>query len=155
MSASSSNAASHWRQISVWVLASVYWLISVFASVIQKSVGLGEGDGVPVIAAAFFLIVITCMITQRTQWRLWKRILYLPASFLAHVILTIPSSEALGIAKRSAGHGRTDAEQRAVFLLASIPILVYSMKQSYLFVRRWSPPNNGNIREHEREGQLT
>lgn len=144
MSASLSNAASHWRQISVWIVASVYWLISVFASAIQKSLGLGEGDGVRVIAAAFFLIVIICMITQRTQWRLWKRILYLPASFVAHVILTVPSAAALGVLMRSAGHGRTYAEQRAVFLLASIPILAYSMKQSYLFVRGESPPNNTN-----------
>jgi lysylphosphatidylglycerol synthetase-like protein (DUF2156 family) len=129
------NEDSNWRQIPIWTAVSVYWVISVFSSQIQKLLGLGEGDGVWVIAATFFLIVIICMITQRTGWRLWKRIVYLPASFLAHVILTIPSSAALGILMRTVGRERTVAEQRAVFLLASIPILVYSMRQSYLFIR--------------------
>jgi len=149
MCASPQGAANRWRQTSVWIVVSVYWLISVFSSAIQKSIGLGEGDGVWVIAAAFFLIILACMITQRTQWRLWKRIAYLPLSFVAHVLLTVPSSMALGILKRSTdAYARTDAEQRAVFLLASIPIVVFSMRQSRLFVGCQSSRNalDGNTR---------
>jgi hypothetical protein len=75
------------------------------------------------------------MTTQRSGWRVWKRVLFLPACFIAHVVLTIPAAAALGILMYSFNHVRSVAEQRAVFILASIPILVYSMWQSSLFVR--------------------
>ena len=128
------RSCPRWKQI-----VSVYWLITVLASEIQSILGFGEGDGVWVISGAFFLLIIVCMATQRTGWPPWKRIACLPASFVAHVVLTIPASAALGVLKHSVDHDRTDAEQRAVFLLASIPILAYSMWQSRLFVRAEGP----------------
>ncbi len=100
-----------------------------------------ESDGVILISVVFFLIIIVCMATQRSGWRVWKRILYLPACFIVHVVLTIPAAATLGIMMYSLNHTRSVAEQRAVFILASIPILVYSMRQSRLFVREEKHPD--------------
>jgi len=55
------------------------------------------------------------------------------------VLLTIPSGSALGVLMRMPNRVRTTGEQRAVFLLASIPILIYSMRRSSLFVRTEPP----------------
>ena len=138
-----SHAVSNWRRAPAWAAVSAYWLVSVLASEIQSLAGFGEGDGVRVISVAFFLVIAICMMTQRTGWPLWKRVAFLPATFAAHVILTVPSASALGVLMRSADHVRTVGEQWAVFLLASIPILVYSMRQSYLFVRTATASSSG------------
>ena len=130
----SNKPRNRWNYVSLWITFSFYWLVSVLSSDIESLFGYEGSDGVYTISATFFLIIIICMVTERGRWQIWKRMIYIPLCFLFHVLLTIPSSAALGILKFSPDHVRTHAEQRAVFLLASIPILVYSMRQSRLFV---------------------
>ena len=128
-------AAPVWNRFTAWVAITAYWLAAYLGTRIQSTIGAGEGDGVPVIAAIFFALVILCMATERGDWPLLKRAAFVPASLAGHAILTIPMAAALGILAYDPTHVRTVGEQRAVFILASLPILAYAMWRSRLFVR--------------------
>jgi hypothetical protein len=113
----------------------VYFLLAGYSSDIAALLGYPGTDGLQVITVGFFALIIICMLTERGRWPVWKRLVFVPASFVMHVVLTIPAGAMLGILKRSPDHVRTIGEQRAVFVLASLPILLYALHQSRLFVR--------------------
>ena len=130
----SESTGPRWKPFTVWLAVSGYWLATYLSSRIQALVGGGAGDGVPVIAAVFFSLVILCMLTERTGWNALKCTALVPASLVAHALLTVPAAAALGILMFDPEHARTAAEQRAVFILASLPILAAAMWRSRLFV---------------------
>lgn len=123
-----------WNRFSVWLAVSGYWLAIYLSSRIQSLVGAGDGDGVPVVAAVYFCIIIVCMATERGGWTVLKRAAFVPASLAAHAFLTLPAAAALGILMYDPDRVRSIAEQRAVFILASLPVLAYAMWRSRLFV---------------------
>ena len=123
-----------WNRFTTWLAVSGYWLVVYLSSRIQALVGAGSGDGVPVIAAAFFGLIILCMLTERGGWSHLKRAAFVPASLAAHALLTVPMAAALGILVYEPDRVRSAAEQRAVFVLASLPVLAYAMWRSRLFV---------------------
>jgi len=121
-----------------------YFLLAGYSSDIEALLGYPGTDGLQVITVGFFALIIICMLTERGRWPVWKRLVFFPASFVMHVVLTVPSGAMLGILKRSPDHVRTIGENRAQFVLASIPILLYAMHQSWLFMRpRESGPGSG------------
>jgi hypothetical protein len=124
-----------WRTAPSLLTFAGYLALAGLSSDIVRALGHPDTDGLKVITAAFFGIIVVCMFTQRTGWPLWKRIAFLPASFLAHVALTIPAAATLGVLMHSPDHVRTLGEQRAVFLMASFPILILALRQSRVFVR--------------------
>ena len=130
----------------LWLMLAVYFLIAGYSSDIASLFGYAGTDGVRVISIAFFAIIILCVATERGRWPLWKRLVFVPASFVMHVVLTIPAGAMLGVLMRSPDHVRTVGEQRAVFILASLPVLLYAMHQSRLFVRslRAGPEGSGS-----------
>lgn len=129
-----SPSGPRWNPLTAWLAVSGYWLVTYLSSRIQALVGAGAGDGVPVIAAVFFGIVILCMATERGGWPLIRRAAFVPASLVAHAVLTVPAAAALGILAHDPERTRSAAEGRAVFLLASLPVLAYAMWRSRLFV---------------------
>ena len=71
--------------------------------------------------------------TVRERIKMIYKLLIIPASWLIHTVLTFPAALLLGILKYDPEHIRTAAEHRAVFVLASIPIILFGMKKSRLF----------------------
>lgn len=129
------SAHVEWRRIHSLLVFGAYLVVAGFSSDIMSVLGRPGTDGLDAITVAFFGIIIVCMLTERGRWPVWKRIAFLPASFLAHVVLTVPSGAVMGVLMRSPDHVRTIGEQRAGFLMASFPVLIFSMRQSRLFVR--------------------
>jgi hypothetical protein len=123
-----------WRAFPVWLAISTYWLAAYLGSRIQALLGADGGNGVPVIAAVFFSIISLSMLTERGGWTALKRVAFVPACLVGHAFLTVPVAAALGILVRDTEHVRSMAEQRAVFILASLPILACAMWRSSLFV---------------------
>lgn len=124
-----------WKRVPSLLALAGYVAVAGLSSDIARVLGYPGTDGVRVIAISFFAVIVLCMFTERGRWPLWKRLAFLPASFLAHVVLTVPAAAALGVLRHSPDHVRTVGEQRAVFLLASFPILIVAMRQSRLFMR--------------------
>lgn len=83
----------------------------------------------------FLLFVTLFILTFRNKVKIIYRLLIIPASWIVHVIMTIPAAFSLGILMYSPDHIRTNGEHRAVFILASLPILVYLLTKSKLFVK--------------------
>jgi hypothetical protein len=129
------DTTAHWNHRNLWIAIVLYWTFAIFSSEIESLFGFPEGDGVDAISVVFFLIVILCMITERGTMKIWQRIAAVPVAFLLHAALTIPASSALGVLKYAPDHVRTLGEQRAVFLIASLPVLLLAMWRSRPFVK--------------------
>jgi len=79
----------------------------------------------------FLLLFIAIMVfTFQKQVSIRYKILVIPVSWLVHGLLTIPAAMVLGILKYNPNHIRTAGEHRAVFILASIPIVIYFITKS-------------------------
>lgn len=82
-----------------------------------------------------FLIacVLLLLFTFEKKLKTVSKILAIPLSWLIHAILTIPAAFLLGILKYNPDQIRTAAEHRAIFVLASIPIILFVLKKSRIF----------------------
>jgi hypothetical protein len=80
-----------------------------------------------------FLFIALMIYTFQKKTSLIYKILAIPVSWIIHAILSVPAALVLGILKFDPKHIRTAGEHRAVFILASIPILIYFMRKSKLF----------------------
>lgn len=83
--------------------------------------------------AVLFASVILLLFTLRKKIKMVYMISAIPASWIAHAIFTFPAAILLGIIKYNPEHIRTAGEHRAVFILASIPIIVGVLMYSKLF----------------------
>jgi len=80
-----------------------------------------------------FACVLVLIFTFNKPLKTFYKILAIPASWLVHAIFTIPAALALGILKYNPDQLRNAAEQRAVFILASLPIIYFIVKKSKIF----------------------
>lgn len=79
------------------------------------------------------VLVSICMVTERGQWKVWQRIGFVFLAWMAHAILTIPV--ALGIGPLLLLGDRVALVDRGVSFVATVPIVVFAMRRSRLFVR--------------------
>ncbi len=80
-----------------------------------------------------FLFIALMIFTFQKKASLIFKILAVPVSWIIHAILSVPAALVLGVLKFDPKHIRTAGEHRAVFILASIPMLIYFMRKSNLF----------------------
>ena len=85
-----------------------------------------------------FLLIFTVfvVITFNVEWKIVYKILILPGVWIVHAIFTIPATTILGIIKYDPGNLRTAGEHRAVFIFASIPILIFLLNKSKFFISK-------------------
>lgn len=81
------------------------------------------------LVAAVLLFIFTC----KTTLRMITKIMAIPAGWIIHAILTIPAAMLLGILKFNPDQIRNAAEHRAVFILASLPIIYFVIRKSSVF----------------------
>ena len=77
------------------------------------------------------VLVIVCAATERGRWRLWKRIALVPGAWLAQAVLQIPAVFAVGL---PIAMWRPDVVERMIGLAASVPVVIFAMRHSRLFV---------------------
>jgi hypothetical protein len=80
-----------------------------------------------------FVVIVFMIFSYQKKATLIYKIIAIPVSWIIHAILSVPAALVLGILKFDPNHIRTAGEHRAVFLLASIPLLIYFMRKSTLF----------------------
>ncbi len=88
------------------------------------------------IAFVMLVFVSVCMITHRGNWKPWKKIAFVPAALIVHAALQV--AVAIGLADMSRVEGQQTLlhGDRLISLLISLPILIFAMRYSRLFVRR-------------------
>ena len=124
-----------WKKWPTCLVVVLSWLLCFGSSTIAGWLGKPELFGVQIISAGAFALVTICMATLGDRWSRWRRLLFIPGSLLAHIVLTLPVASSFGILMRMADRERTIPEQKAIFILAALPILVFAMHQSRLFTR--------------------
>jgi hypothetical protein len=62
---------------------------------------------------------------------MWQRIALVPGAWLAQAMLQIPAAFAVGLPMAL---GRPDVVERMIGLAASVPVVIFAMRQSRLFV---------------------
>jgi hypothetical protein len=74
----------------------------------------------------------------------WQRIGFVIAGWAAMELLTIPVMFTIGLVLYSAGE--RELIDRAVYFSASLPVVIYGMRQSHLFV---------SVQQEDRQSELT
>jgi len=111
----------------------LYWFLITINVTVSMKYGLTSIVEWWMNTFVFLLFMLTFMLKPNSKLSLPFKILFMPASWLIHAILTIPSSLVLGVLKYDPEHIRTMGEHRAIFILASLPIIFYGMSKSKLF----------------------
>jgi len=113
---------------------SLYWLILSVSVFIAKKLEITMIAEWWMHTIVFLLFISFCILTFRTKVKIIYRLLLLPATWIAHAVMTIPAAMVLGIIMHDPNHIRTSGEHRAVFILASLPIIAFFVKKSKLFI---------------------
>jgi len=81
-----------------------------------------------------YVFVLTCIATLTKRLKPIYKLGLLISIWFIHAIFTTPKAFLLGILKFDPNHIRTQGEHRAIFILASLPILFYLIKKSKIFL---------------------
>lgn len=124
-----------WKFWTTIIALFLYWLLLSIDAMLAKEFELPTLTEWWINTLIFFSLMVLCIFTYRTKLNIFYRLLFLPAYWLAHAALTIPAAFVLGILMYDSNHIRTSGEHRAVFILASLPILIFAMNKSKLFTK--------------------
>ena len=129
------NPPYKWRHARLWLCLILYWLVSMIGAGILARVGVARAE-TSWIVLTMLALVIVCMISERGRWKTWQRVLFVPLAWIAQPLLYIPLALplALMIAVLDFGGGRKDLVDRSIVFLSSLPVVLFAMRQSRLFV---------------------
>jgi len=77
------------------------------------------------------ILVSVCAVTERGRWRTWQRIALVPAAWIAQALLNVPAVLVVGMPVWA---WRPEIADRVTSLAASVPVVIFTMRQSRLFV---------------------
>lgn len=129
MNSEKSNLGSKWK-IRETVLFLLAWTgFSLLTSLFYVYRVHPTGESAPIGHAV--IAVVVCILTPRTNWRLWKRLLYPFATYIGVSVLGIPVM--ILIYKPLAIIGVKESVGAVGNTIAGIPFLMLGMRQSRLF----------------------
>lgn len=121
-----------WMHARVWLWLILYWLISTIGAGIIARAGADVTAEVAWIVIVMLALVSVCMATERGQWKVWQRIGFVFLAWIVQAILTIFTLFTFGVLMYWGG--RSDLVDRVTVFVASIPVVVFAMRRSKLFV---------------------
>lgn len=124
------NIAFYFRN--KFVIVSLLFIIITINTQVSKAINLTNITEWWMNTTILFLFIMLIIFCSSSRPRIRFYILAFPLSWIAHSLLTIPAALILGILKYDPNHIRTAGEHRAVFILASIPIIIYFLVKSKL-----------------------
>ena len=121
-----------WHQARLWLCLLLYWLISMIgAGIIARLTEYPVfSHEIGPMVISMLILVSVCMATERGRWKRWQKICFVPFAYILHVVLFLP-----GLFLLSPLASRHLVGRGACFI-ASLPIVVFAMRQSRLFVFR-------------------
>lgn len=117
---------------------SLYWSLLSINVLISKSFEFSTMVEWWMNTIVFLVFMLIFILTSGSNRSLFIKLLFVPISWLIHAVLTIPSAFVLGILMYDQNQIRSMGEHRAVFILASIPIIYFGMSRSNLFLNKKS-----------------
>ena len=78
------------------------------------------------------------MATERGEWKTWQRVGFVFLAWIVQAVLAIPVLLTIGMLMGAAG--RLNLVDRAVTFFASIPVVIFAMRHSRLFVQLRNAP---------------
>lgn len=122
-----------WLPARAWLAGFIYWMVATGgASAVAAAGGNGGAESGWVILAMLAMATL-CMITSWRTWTIAQRIGFVFATWIAHAVIT--AVVGLPIAFLMVAADRIQLADRAVSLTASLPIVLFAMRQSRLFTQ--------------------
>ena len=111
------------------------------AGVVTRSGGTGSSESHWI---AFVMLVFTtvCMITHRGQWPISWRVGFVPAASILHALISVPMVVVVLFV-------RPELQDRAVSFLSSLPVVLFAMRHSRLFVIPEAEPAEAQDTPHD------
>ncbi len=126
-----------WRTGRAWLGLVCFWLLAMAGAGALARLGTDpshEGGWVTLVMLVF---VSLCMVTERGEWATWKKIGFVFLAWLVQALLSVAVVLIIGVALVS--QQRSHLIDRTSGFLSSIPIVIYAMRRSSLFVVRVNP----------------
>jgi len=123
-----------WKTKNVIAFFIIYWLVLSINTVIANQLELLSTIEWWINTSIFLSVVLLCILTYRTKIKILYQIIFLPISWFTHAISTAAAAFVMGIIRLDPNHIRTEGEHRAIFILASLPVLLFALSKSKLFV---------------------
>ncbi len=123
-----------WRNRNVIAFFIIYWLVLSLNAIIANKLELPSIIEWWINTAIILSVVLLCVLTYRTKIKILYQIIFIPISWFAHAVLTASAAFVMGIIRLDPNHIRTNGEHRAIFILASLPVLFFALSKSKLFV---------------------
>ena len=142
MESNPAKARYHWRPARAWLCLIVYWLLSLGGAGVLAKSGMPSSQEFGYVIFIMLVLVSACMLTERGEWKLWRRVLWVPGSWLLHASLCASVIGFIG----AMFAGRSEFEARATSFFGSLPIVLISMRRSRLFVTAEEPLQNSETK---------
>ena len=126
-----------WFHERLWLGLIFYWLVSMLGAGLIKENGGTISTESGWVVAVMLTCVIICMIFERGEWSVWKRVGFVFLSWILQVLLglvILPIAYLL-----VASGGKLELVDRFIGLLSGIPIILYSMWHSRIFIKNYIP----------------
>ena len=120
-----------WRARSVVLGLLLYSAAVVVGAIVIHARALGVTAGIHLLRVTALSIFGLCMITERGSWVLWKRIAFVPGAWLIYAYVCVPVAF-VPLAIFAPTYPGVVTE--SVVLVASLPLVVWAMRHSRLFV---------------------
>ena len=121
------GAPHRWLHARFWPALVGYWLVCTGgAGVLTRLGGANAGNGW--IILVMLVLVSICMGTERGDWQIWKRVGFVPLVWILHAVLSLPAGIVV------VGIVSPELLDRALTFVASLPIAIFAMRRSRLFV---------------------
>jgi hypothetical protein len=117
-----------WLHARFWPALVGYWLVCTVGAGAIARAGGGAGAESGWIILLMLVLVSICMGTERGDWQIRKRVGFVPLVWLLHAVLSLPAGILV------VGIVSPELLDRALTFVASLPIAIFAMRRSWLFV---------------------
>ncbi len=124
-----------WKWPNFWFGIILFWLISMIGmGIIQRTGADFPETGWVTLVMLSYLIL--CMANERGEWSGNKKVVFVLIGWVVELALSIPVAMTIGILYGLAG--KTELAGRGIEFFASLPVVIYAMRRSKLFVTKVS-----------------
>jgi hypothetical protein len=128
-------SATHyrWQPARLWLALILYWLASMIgATLIGRASDLG-GEVAWIILVMLIMVGI-CVFAPRQPWPWWRKVLTILGAWTAQALLQVPGFFLALLLVRLVGTFEKEKIERLIQFSAALPIVIYVMRHSRLFV---------------------
>ena len=122
-----------WKPKRWWIGLIIFWFVSTTGAglIAQAAVGVPHAEGA-FIKLIMIIFLIHSAVTNRNNWSVFIRILWVFAAWVIQSLLLFPAAFSIGLLAHYAG--RPELAERGMDLSAALPVVIWGMRLSKFFV---------------------